>query len=295
MSKFKKKKVRENKGDILYQIKEDRRILSNVPDKTKIRTNIDRRGNTNKNTSKNINDYIADKERGIRYKVNYNVEVSYKIKGIKKRFYTKGIDISMTGILLEVADYNDAMDIKEAKEIYIKFEITPGTMPEGLEMRVKTKARLVRMEQEGKDIFFCGMVFSQPLSEYVSRRKGRYMLVISSLLLFAVTATILLMRAESIIYFKFNKWLYLYSIMAACFLLSRYFFGALYKEVPIDTTYTPGVSIIIPCFNEEIWIQKTIRSCINQDYPIDKLEVIVVDDCSTDKSVKQIKEIVKSL
>ena len=295
MSKFKKKKVRENKGDILYQIKEDRRILSNVPDKTKIRTNIDRRGNTNKNTSKNINDYIADKERGIRYKVNYNVEVSYKIKGIKKRFYTKGIDISMTGILLEVADYNDAMDIKEAKEIYIKFEITPGTMPEGLEMRVKTKARLVRMEQEGKDIFFCGMVFSQPLSEYVSRRKGRYMLVISSLLLFAVTATILLMRAESIIYFKFNKWLYLYSIMAACFLLSRYFFGALYKEVPIDTTYTPGVSIIIPCFNEEIWIQKTIRSCINQDYPIDKLEVIVVDDCSTDKSVKQIKEIVKRL
>lgn len=57
--------------------------------------------------------------------------------------------------------------------------------------------------------------------------------------------------------------------------------------MPIDTKYTPGVTIIIPCFNEEEWIQRTILSCINQDYPIDKLEVIVVDDCSNDKSVEK--------
>src|SRR5699024_3803456 len=32
-----------------------------------------------------------------------------------------------------------------------------------------------------------------------------------------------------------------------------------------------------------------------QDYPIDKLEVIIIDDFSTDKSVKKIKEIVDRL
>ena len=103
------------------------------------------------------------------------------------------------------------------------------------------------------------------------------------------------MRAESVIYFKFNKWLYLYSIIAAIFLLSKYFFGFLYREVPVDTDYTPGVTILIPCFNEEEWIQQTILSCINQDYPIDKLEVIIIDDCSSDQSVEKIKEIVDKL
>ena len=89
--------------------------------------------------------------------------------------------------------------------------------------------------------------------------------------------------------------LYLYSLIAAAFLLSRYFFGALYRNVPVNPNYRPGVSIIIPCFNEEQWIQRTILSCINQDYPIDKLEVIIVDDNSSDKSVEKIEEIVEKL
>ena len=59
--------------------------------------------------------------------------------------------------------------------------------------------------------------------------------------------------------------------------------------------FTPGVSVIIPCFNEETWIQRTILSCVNQDYPPDKLQVIVVDDCSTDHSIEKIKEIIEKL
>ncbi len=103
------------------------------------------------------------------------------------------------------------------------------------------------------------------------------------------------MRAESVLYFKFNKILYTYSIIAATFLLTRYLFAAFYRPVPIDPDFTPGVTIVIPCFNEERWIQKTILGCINQDYPTDKLEVIVVDDCSNDQSLAKIKEIIEEL
>jgi hyaluronan synthase len=113
------------------------------------------------------------------------------------------------------------------------------------------------------------------------------MLTIASLLLFAVSLCVMLMRAESVIYFKFNRVLYTYSIIAAAFLLTRYLFGAFYAAVPIDKDFTPGVSIIIPCFNEEEWIERTILGCINQDYPTDKLEVIVVDDFSTDNSYEK--------
>ena len=96
-------------------------------------------------------------------------------------------------------------------------------------------------------------------------------------------------------YFQFNKFLYLYSIITAVFLLSRYAFAMFYKPVPIDPKFTPGVTILIPCFNEEKWIQRTILGCLNQDYPMDKLEVIVIDDCSTDGSQQKIVEIVEEL
>jgi len=106
---------------------------------------------------------------------------------------------------------------------------------------------------------------------------------------------VVLMRTESVIYFKFNKYLYLYSIIASTFLLTKYAFGFFYKPVPADESYTPGVTIIVPCFNEETWIRQTILNAMDQYYPQDKLEVIVVDDCSTDNSAKVIRETIQDI
>ncbi len=49
----------------------------------------------------------------------------------------------------------------------------------------------------------------------------------------------------------------------------------------------PKVSVIIPCFNAEKYIEKAIASIINQTYT--NLEILVVDDASTDKSLEKIK------
>ncbi len=40
------------------------------------------------------------------------------------------------------------------------------------------------------------------------------------------------------------------------------------------------ISILIPCYNEELTIERCIYSCINQTRPAD--EIVVVDDSSTD-------------
>ncbi len=56
-----------------------------------------------------------------------------------------------------------------------------------------------------------------------------------------------------------------------------------YKE------FTPSVSVVIPAFNEEKNIGKCLMSIYNQDYPREKIEVIVVDDGSKDRT-KQIAQ-----
>ncbi len=44
----------------------------------------------------------------------------------------------------------------------------------------------------------------------------------------------------------------------------------------------PGVSVIIPAFNEGPMVERSIRSVARSEYPPDKLEIIVVDDGSRD-------------
>src|SRR3989304_6615985 len=53
-------------------------------------------------------------------------------------------------------------------------------------------------------------------------------------------------------------------------------------------TENPKVSIIIPVYNTEKYVQDAIESAINQTY--DNLEIIVVNDGSTDESLEIIKK-----
>lgn len=46
----------------------------------------------------------------------------------------------------------------------------------------------------------------------------------------------------------------------------------------------PGVTFLIPCYNEEATIEKTIKSVLALDYPKDKLKIIAIDDGSRDNT-----------
>ena len=48
-------------------------------------------------------------------------------------------------------------------------------------------------------------------------------------------------------------------------------------------------SIIIACRNEEKNLPELFNSLINLDYPMEKFEIIIVDDASTDNSPNMIK------
>ncbi len=59
------------------------------------------------------------------------------------------------------------------------------------------------------------------------------------------------------------------------------------KQAP----YTPAATVLIAAHNEEKWIEPTLRSLLNSDYPADLLDIVVVSDASTDRT----EEMVRSL
>jgi len=74
-------------------------------------------------------------------------------------------------------------------------------------------------------------------------------------------------------------WLYMAAAMLALrtslWIRYRPFTAARWSEAPLLT-------VIIPAFNEGAMVSRSIESCANADYPKDRLEIIVIDDGSTD-------------
>ena len=57
------------------------------------------------------------------------------------------------------------------------------------------------------------------------------------------------------------------------------------KRIVDEKEYTfPGVSILIPAHNEAVVIARTLEAMCGLDYPADKLEIIVINDGSSDET-----------
>jgi cellulose synthase/poly-beta-1,6-N-acetylglucosamine synthase-like glycosyltransferase len=74
--------------------------------------------------------------------------------------------------------------------------------------------------------------------------------------------------------------------LAALYSIKIVIFGiAAFKATyPTDSSFQPTVSIIIAARNEEDCLKRCLESIVNLSYPVGLLEVIVVDDQSTDKT-----------
>jgi cellulose synthase/poly-beta-1,6-N-acetylglucosamine synthase-like glycosyltransferase len=66
--------------------------------------------------------------------------------------------------------------------------------------------------------------------------------------------------------------------------------GFFFKRQPAELGYFPAISVLIAAYNEEGGIRNKIEQTLALDYPSDKIEIIVLSDCSSDHT----DEIVKS-
>src|SRR6478672_3320141 len=56
-----------------------------------------------------------------------------------------------------------------------------------------------------------------------------------------------------------------------------------------DAGYTPRISVLIAAYNEEEAIERKIQQTLALEYPADKIEVLVLSDCSTDRTDEIVK------
>ncbi len=85
-----------------------------------------------------------------------------------------------------------------------------------------------------------------------------------------------------------------YTLFVTAFQISRLLNAFLYRysyrqalataDTRRDSPFEPTISFVIPCKNEEGAIENTVRKCFNAEYPAHKLEVIVINDGSTDRT-----------
>lgn len=65
-----------------------------------------------------------------------------------------------------------------------------------------------------------------------------------------------------------------------------YLLGCLRRREPAIESFTPTVSVVVACHNEESHVESRVRNLLESDYPIDKLELVLVSDGSTDSTVE---------
>jgi len=67
--------------------------------------------------------------------------------------------------------------------------------------------------------------------------------------------------------------------------------GILFSNISLKTNKNPKVSVVVPAYNIQKYIKQTIRSIQNQE--MEELDIVIVNDFSTDNTSKIIEEIRK--
>lgn len=111
----------------------------------------------------------------------------------------------------------------------------------------------------------------------------------AALYLLAVLGGILYYRATATHTIKHTIYLAVYGILVAIYLLTRFTLALFYKPHP-DAGIEPTIAIVAPGFNEEEAVRASLNSLLDVDYPEDKLEIVAINDGSTDNTLEEMNQ-----
>lgn len=116
----------------------------------------------------------------------------------------------------------------------------------------------------------------------------------TSLLIPVIVLLILLLKKLNVDYYWYHPLANLYSLTVTAYLLSRFVIAFFYSPPACEAGYAPAVTVVIPVKNDDKIIARAVERCYLSNYPKDRLEVIVVNDGSTDRTMEEIKKVKSS-
>src|SRR5512141_1947854 len=61
------------------------------------------------------------------------------------------------------------------------------------------------------------------------------------------------------------------------------------RALELKNTDLPDISLMVPAHNESLVITHTLEALLRSNYPVEKLEILVVNDGSTDDTAQQVE------
>src|SRR4051795_78276 len=82
----------------------------------------------------------------------------------------------------------------------------------------------------------------------------------------------------------------IYGAVVATYIGSRFFLSLAYRPVK-GRWFRPRVAIVMPAFNEEDAVAQSLRSLLRLRYPAEHLEIVAVNDGSTDGTIDELRTV----
>lgn len=225
----------------------------------------------------------SDRRNSQRFHSDFPVSI-YVGEGKDAQVYeVRAKDISSGGLLIDGAEIP-----KDEKRIRVRFKLPEGVMPEQfVHGAVKMEAEVRRRDEESGEV---GLQFKETLDERLDRTVWFFMRWLAIMVLFAAVCVTLVIKYQNVHNFFFDVPVFAYSLLVGGYLLSRFLFAAFYRPSK-PVAERPPMSVIIPAHDEEDHIERTVRQIMDSDYPREKLQVIAVDDGSTDSTLERLRAV----
>ncbi|MDD5656899.1 MAG: glycosyltransferase [Elusimicrobia bacterium] len=167
--------------------------------------------------------------------------------------------------------------VPPAGRAVLRWTVPPDLAPTAPPGRADSPGVLLPRAQAGSRGFrFCGL-----LDEHLARRAARPRRLLAALAALLVAGAIVFLKSRNLVSFWYGPFWQIYSLLASAYVLSRIGLSILYRE-PEDRGVVETLSVVVPVKNEQQHITEVVERCFQARYPADKLELIVVDDGSTD-------------
>ncbi|HUA75403.1 MAG TPA: glycosyltransferase [Solirubrobacteraceae bacterium] len=118
----------------------------------------------------------------------------------------------------------------------------------------------------------------------------RTLKVVAALYLVALIVAVMAYKAAFIDLLFSNVFFGVYSVCVASYIVSRFALSLFYRSRP-DVGLEPRIAIVMPGFNEEEAIARSLSSLLELDYPVEKLQLIAVNDGSSDDTLAEMQRV----